>query len=265
VAAFKARGKDRLVDLTAYLAAEDSILDAASIEEHLFPVTGSDIFLSHAHADEEKVIRLAVALERCGVNVFVDSCVWGDVYKLLKAVDDERSVKKDDKNTYHYHKAIRTSANVYMILNVALQRMIDQSELFLFLATDGVKMKDYVDAEGKQYLGSPWIFAELEYARTVRRRARPSVVPALEGRGTALAKTEDSALKPFVRYEIPALSHAMEWSTVCDVMNQASLAPLLNDGKDNTRFLDRLYARLELRPAERELLRIPALEKKRAG
>lgn len=133
VAAFKRHGKDRLADLTRYLKGKENLLDAATIEEHLFKVEDADVFLSHAHRDHDQVVRLAVALQDLGLKVFVDSCVWGDAYRLLNAVDEMYSVDTSKTNTYFYGKVTRTAANVYMILNVALQRMIDRCELFLFL------------------------------------------------------------------------------------------------------------------------------------
>lgn len=47
------------------------ILNATEIQKHLFPEVKADIFLSHAHADEDKVISLAVSLENMGFKVLL--------------------------------------------------------------------------------------------------------------------------------------------------------------------------------------------------
>jgi hypothetical protein len=48
------------------------------ISENLFLDIKPDIFLSHSHADEDDVIRLAILIEKeLNLSVFIDSCVWG--------------------------------------------------------------------------------------------------------------------------------------------------------------------------------------------
>lgn len=251
VQAFKRRNEDRRADLTAYLTGKTNLLDASLIEQHLFPLEQVDVFLSHSHQDHDKVVRLAVALEDLGLKVFVDSCVWGDAYTLLKDVDDMHSVNTSEANTYFYSKVTRTTANVYMILNVALQRMIDRCELFLFLASDAstLTMEQYVD--GPEYVGSPWVFSELAFASTVARRARAQ--PSMENLFEVVGKTEDAALPPIVRYEMPPSSHAMDWSQLQDVMRtQARLQT--SRGKDKLAVLDAVYHRLDLSAMEKKLI-----------
>jgi len=168
--AYKARNTPELDDITDYLSGKDNLLDADAIAARLFAVEKADVFLSHAHRDHDAVVALAVTLEKLGLNVFVDACVWGDVYALLLKVDQARAELPLQPGLFDYTRATRNAANMYMILNVALQRMIDQSELLLFLDSNAVRVQDYV--EGEAYIGSPWIFAELMFAQMVARRPR---------------------------------------------------------------------------------------------
>ena len=72
---FKKRKERAFIELKNYLLDEKNLLSAELIQEHLFPEVEADIFLSHAHADEDKVIALAICLEKIGFKTFVDSCI----------------------------------------------------------------------------------------------------------------------------------------------------------------------------------------------
>jgi len=249
VAAFERRGKQPLVDLGAYLQGEDNLLDADTVQQQLFPTVHADVFLSHASGDRQQVMQLAVALERLGLTVFVDSCVWGNVYALLQEVDDRFSARGSAPGTYHYHyhRLTRTTASVYMILNAALQRMIDGCELFLYLETDAVRVADYVG--DTRYIGSPWVFAELMFARHVARRGR--VRPSLEAfKGHAPVQTFDGV----ARFRTPASSHALEWDVLLRAMADMSNFPPSAYWQDAPVFLDHLYRKLPLSDAEKALL-----------
>ncbi|MDM1546228.1 toll/interleukin-1 receptor domain-containing protein [Ignatzschineria indica] len=163
-----------LEPLKAYLLDDSNeIFSADRIQEKLFPtIKDNDIFLSHAHKDEDDVIKLAIYLEKYGLNVFVDSLVWGNARDLLKAIDTKYCWQKSSK-TYNYHQRNHTTANVYMILNTALHKMIDQSELFLFLGSEtAVKVKDVINNSNKESVRSPWIYSELMFANQVQRRQK---------------------------------------------------------------------------------------------
>lgn len=170
---YKSNNKRKLVALERYLKFEDNTLDAKEIENHLFPNTENDIFLSHAHGDEDDVIKLAILLEQKGLKVFVDSCVWGNAFELLKVIDDVYCQNRHNPR-YNYDKRNHSTANVYMILNTALHRMIENSELLLFLGTE--KSTEQLTFEqlikNEKGLSSPWIYSELTFAQQVERNDR---------------------------------------------------------------------------------------------
>lgn len=253
--AYRARNTPELDDLTAYLSGEDNLLDAQAIAAHLFATEPVDVFLSHAHADHDAVVALAVTLERLGLRVFVDACVWGDVYALLLKVDQARAGIPGEPGVFNYTRATRNAANMYMILSVALQRMIDQSELLLFLDSSAVRVQDYV--EGEAYIGSPWIFAELMFAQMVARRPRLSGI-GTENLSEALARNEAGATAPMVRYRLPESSHTMPSATLKRLISSATFAATLATRfrlrSSSYDFLDQFYRELPLSAAERELL-----------
>jgi hypothetical protein len=255
VNAYKARNTPELDDITDYLSGKDSLLDADAIAARLFAVEKADVFLSHAHRDHDAVVALAVTLEKLGLKVFVDACVWGDVYALLLKVDQARAAIPLQPGLFDYTRTTRNAANMYMILNVALQRMIDQSELLLFLDSKAVRIQDYV--EGEAYIGSPWIFAELMFAQMVARRPRVTGI-GTENLSEVFAKDDSRATAPMVRYRLPESSYTMPAATLNRLISNATFAATLSrrfnlpsSGHD---FLDRVYQALPLRAAERELL-----------
>lgn len=168
--AFKAKNNTHFEGLERYLLNEKNILNATEIQKHLFPEVEADIFLSHAHADEDKVISLAVCLESMGFNVFVDSCIWENAFTLLKEIDNKHC-KFKNSNTYSYDKRNYSTANIYMILNAALHHMIQKAELFIFLGTEQSLTieKSIESSEDKEFLKSPWIFSELTFVNQVVR------------------------------------------------------------------------------------------------
>ena len=164
---FKKRKESTFIELKKYLLDEKNLLSAELIQEHLFPQVKVDIFLSHAHADEDKVIALAICLEKIGFKTFVDSCIWGNARDLLKVIDNEYCGHSNGKS-YSYEARNFSTANVYMILNTALHRMIEKAELFILLGTENSTSLSQ-NIERQESLVSPWIFSELTFVNQVRR------------------------------------------------------------------------------------------------
>lgn len=168
VDAYKTQEEKALNDLSDYLLDSSSTLDGDEIQKHLFPNKEVDIFLSHSHADADSVIRLAIALERKGLNVFIDSCVWGNAFDLLKDIDNKYCYDSST-STYSYEKRNRSTSHAYMMLNTALHKMIDNCEVFLFLGTpNSVSVRQGI--ESQESINSPWILSELALVQHIRRK-----------------------------------------------------------------------------------------------
>ncbi|CAI1661158.1 toll/interleukin-1 receptor domain-containing protein [Serratia fonticola] len=224
--------------LQDFLLGRENVLDAESIANECFPDVHADIFLSHSHRDEDDVIRLALSLEKMGLKVFVDSCIWGWADEILKVIDKKFCYRKSSQ-TFDYDLRNRTTSNVYMILNSALQSMIARTELLLFLQTsNSVKIGEYV--EDKTHLSSPWIFSELMFAKLGQRTKRRTVAKyafeslATDSRGIELNKNIDVAFPhPGTRYELKN-SLLLNW------INEAP-PQSLHDDLVALSYLDKLY------------------------
>ncbi|CAN7414917.1 hypothetical protein [Pseudomonas brassicacearum] len=171
---FEAQETGRFEELSSYLikVVEDKdVIDAEEIARNLFPPQGTHVFLSHSHRDKAQAMALAVSLEKKGIKVFVDSCVWGHFESLLVSLNKiyADSVVDGITTTYDYKKATELTASVHMMLAGALQDMIDRSELFMFLNTDNSIPLDSYEGFDRTY--SPWIYAELQFSAFARSKA----------------------------------------------------------------------------------------------
>lgn len=238
---YKAKNKDKLINIQKYLMNKENILSVDRIANHLFLDVKADIFLSHSHKDEDDVIRLAILIERkLGLTVFIDSCVWGNAYELLAALDYEYCIEATGK-TFDYHKRNHTTANVFMILNAALHRIIDNCEAFIFLGTDNsISITDAIDKE--KYISSPWIYSELQFAALVERKKPRNI--AFESRDNTFADSIAKDEKPVqFAFTVP--------NTDATLSNQKLLEWLQNANRPSTNSfyhpLDDLYTAMTTR------------------
>lgn len=231
---YKSNKKEVLEDLKSYLLIDGNSLDGDEIQKHLFPEDDIDIFLSHSHGDADEVIKLAIILEKKGLKVFVDSCVWGNAFDLLKAID-KKYCRNHDDSAYDYDKRNYSTSHVYMMLNTALHKMIDKCEMFLFLGTpNSVTVKNGI--KNQESLKSPWIFSELAFIQHVRRKSAfnrqllDSVTASLESKQIIM----DSKLE--VHYEKPKLDYKINSQTLESILKSSYTG--------NSEILKRLYSKL---------------------
>lgn len=165
---FKEQIEWRFNKLSDYLLdGYSNTLNANTIAEHLFPEKKCHIFLSHSHADEQVAIEFAAGMRKIGIEVFVDSCVWGYAQDLTDKINEKfaSSQKLADRVTFEYYAATNNIINISTILNSALQRMIQKCEAFVFLRTENsVPITDYPVSD---LTLSPWIYSELQFSSLV--------------------------------------------------------------------------------------------------
>lgn len=245
IAAFESRCRPTAQEIAAYLLDSANLLDADAVQQALLPAFQADVFLSHGTVDREQVLQLAVMLERVGLTVFVDSCLWQNVYALQQAIDERYSARGDAPGTHHFqHRRVAlTSASVCMVLNAALQRMIDGCELFLHLEGEAVGMQDCL--ADNRHAGRPWVFSELMFARHLPRRGRPPLM---------LDALKDDAYLQRTPFAAPEAPHVLEWDVLLRAIADISGFPPSSYWRDHPLFLDHLYGKLPLSPQQKRLL-----------
>ena len=112
---------------------KDGVLDGSKLSKEWFPEIEADVFISHSHKDMDTAIELAGWLyEKQKIVCFIDSCVWGYADELLEAIDEKYS-KNNEKSGFIYELRNRSTAHVYMMLTVALAKMMYNCECLFFL------------------------------------------------------------------------------------------------------------------------------------
>lgn len=156
-------------ELTTYSGA-DGILSASEMTSDWFPDLRVDVFISHSHSDANMAISLAGWLKEIfGLIAFVDSCVWGYAEDLLRIID-RRYCFQPTSNTYDYTLRNKSTSHVYMILQTALVKMMDNAECVMFLNTpSSIAPSDVIGSSSESATFSPWIYSELAMTRLLAK------------------------------------------------------------------------------------------------
>ena len=147
-----------------------ALIEGTSLQEEWFPSESYDslfqVFISHAHKDEATVKQLAGYLkEHFGLRCFIDSIYWGYVNDLQKSLDDYyASIKREGKKYYNYDIRNFLTANVHIMLSMALMKMMDACECLIFV--DSENSLKYT--RGSKGTSSPWIYEEMGFSKRLR-------------------------------------------------------------------------------------------------
>jgi len=180
-------------------------LDGSKMQANWFPQISADVFISHSHKDEELAIAFSQWLnEKFGLNVFIDSCVWGYADELLKLIDNEYCLNLNSES-YNYTKRNYSTSHVHMMLSTALSMMIDKTECIIFLNTPNSITTDNVISKTE----SPWIYSEIATTQFVRKNSLRSY------RGVLLAMSLQKGGR------VPIIEHKIDYKhlTSLDVNN----------------------------------------------
>lgn len=144
---------------------ENGNLNAEAIEKDWFPKINAHVFLSHSHMNEDMVINFAGYLyHHYNITSFIDSIVWGYADNLLEEINRRYCTYRDGQGNllYNHDKVKRSAAQVYLLLQGALAKMIDQCESLIFINTpESLNVSDTI---GNEKTSSPWIYSELMMA-----------------------------------------------------------------------------------------------------
>ncbi len=149
---------------------KQAFIDGTRLQEEWFPSEFYDsqfkVFISHSHSDETTVKQLAGYLEEhYGIRSFIDSLYWGYVNDLQKSLDDYyASYEREGKKYYDYDTRNFLTANVHIMLSMALMKMMDACECLIFVDSDNSLKYD----KGAKVTPSPWIYEEMGFSNRLR-------------------------------------------------------------------------------------------------
>lgn len=164
---------DRIKKNLELFIKNDSI-NGSKLQNEWFPKIKADVFISHSHQDCDLANALAGWInEEFGLKVFIDSNIWGHSNKLLKNINSKYSnmrVNPLGGYLYDYSSCCAASQHVNMMLSVALQQMIDNTECIILLNTNNsVNVFDNNnDKINTTY--SPWIYSEIICSEIIRKK-----------------------------------------------------------------------------------------------
>lgn len=134
-------------------------LNGDKIAEKVFPLLkGHKIFISHSHQDEALAIKVAKIIKKTyGVDSFIDSQLWGNVYDLANEIIIMHHEK--GSSIYQYNICESVFAHIFNMLNIALSEAMRQADVFVFLNT--LTSTERIDDE--LWIASPWLYYELSF------------------------------------------------------------------------------------------------------
>jgi hypothetical protein len=144
-------------------------IDGSKLQEDWFPqINNVDIFISHSHKDEDNAIILAGWLYKIfNIKSFIDSCIWGYSDELLRKIDNKFCLQED--GYYNYSKRNFSTAHVHMMLSIALNKMIDNTECLFFLnSPNSISTSNEIANTNKT--NSAWIYSEIAMSKLIRKR-----------------------------------------------------------------------------------------------
>ena len=149
---------------------KQSLIDGTKLQEEWFPSEFSDsqfkVFISHSHKDENTVKQLAGFLQKhYGIRSFIDSLYWGYLNDLQQSLDDYyASFERDGQKYYDYDKRNFLTANVHIMLSMALMKMMDSCECLIFVDSDNSLRY----SKGETSTPSSWIYEEMGFSKKLR-------------------------------------------------------------------------------------------------
>lgn len=204
----------------------DGSLDGSKIQANWFPEIKADVFISHSHQDKNLAFGLAWFLkEHFGLKAFIDSAVWGYANDLLKDIDNKYCLRTG-RQVYNYQKRNQSTSHVHMMLSVALNQMIDNTECLFFLNTpNSVSIGASIDGTTP----SPWIYSEIAMSRLIRKRLPKRYEAVFESQSPQQHFSSDL----IIRYPLP-MDHLTElngddlltWGRSCKVASPHHLKAL---------------------------------------
>lgn len=157
--------------LENYIDYETGRINGDMLEKEWFKEVDADVFISHSHADEKLAIAIAGWLkEEMNLTAFVDSCAWGYADIILGKINDfYNKIDEDDDGTktYNHTKANYAASHIYLMLNSALNNMINKTECLMFINTPNSTIQMNKDCANAQTL-SPWIYSEIVMSNTMQ-------------------------------------------------------------------------------------------------
>lgn len=150
-------------------------INATDLQNTWFPSVSSHIFLSHSHADENIAKLIAGYLyDKLKLRVFIDSTIWQYANdKLLELIEYNVNWEYPYPNlkVCSIDDVFRFKDNINIMLLMALTKMIDITDCFIFLNT-----KNSTNMYNDNQTYSPYIYYELGISKYIEKEKRNGII-----------------------------------------------------------------------------------------
>lgn len=219
-------------------------IDGTELQNTWFPNIESHIFLSHSHSDEEIVKCFAGYLySELGIKVFIDSTIWEySNSKLLELMEayahwNQYEIRPNGNiRVCSIEEVFKFKDNVNMMLLMALTKIINDTDCFLFFNTNNSTINKYDNS--KTY--SPWICYEIGISKCIEKRNREHIK-------TFSAKHKSSTESINMTFDLDTehltkltTEKFIEWVNICknaDIKTYDALDNLYNINKNTNNIL----------------------------
>lgn len=216
-------------------------IDGTELQNSWFPNIESHIFLSHSHSDEEIVKRFAGYLySELGIKVFIDSTIWRDsneeLIKLMNKYakwEQYKIIPNGDIRVCYVEEVFKFKDNINMMLLMALTKMINNTDCFLFFNTNNSTINEYHNS--KTY--SPWIYYEIGISKCIEKIKRKNIIE------TFSSKHKSSTESIIMTFDLDtehlinlSTKEIIEWVNICkntNIKTYDALDNLYNINKNN--------------------------------
>lgn len=205
-------------------------IDGSKLQEDWFKKIDLDVFISHSHSDEKLAISIAGWLHKeFDLSSFVDSRIWGYANDLLDKMNRRYNVinQTTTNTTFSYEGCNTAASHVHMMLCTSINKMIDRCECVFFLNTPN-SLVTYNNAEKTK---SPWIYAEICLANTIRRK--------IPERAHNYLLREDKTIKHYFASEM-IIEYKVDFTEFIDLSSK-DLMEWYNNKRILNHSLDSLY------------------------
>ncbi|EHL3375539.1 hypothetical protein SLK76_000251 [Campylobacter jejuni] len=160
---------------------DNNTIDGDKLQEYFFGTEKKyDVFISHFSQEKDKAIQLKNFLkEKCKVNAFVDSYVWGNYREILRYIKKEL---KADNEEY-------LLANLHIMIQSSLRNIIESARYFIFI--------DNKEHCNNNTIYSPWVYYELQEAN---RKHSDEINLSMENLCESLYMSIKRDIRPFLKF-----------------------------------------------------------------
>jgi hypothetical protein len=148
-------------------------IDSTAKQADEFSQLRFHVMISHAPKDTDIARSLAGWLyDTFGLTAVIDSEIWGYSSALMELLSESHLPKEtiaDGRTLYDFEDCVCVSSYVNSMLFAAVQKIIDETEVVLFLNSDNLAPSDEPDSFLAN-AGAPWLYTQMVSANYVRRK-----------------------------------------------------------------------------------------------